>query len=66
MLAYAHYKMSCFFHMCVRACVSVSTEGGSGDPPGPGGSQRHPVPAEVHPGRKAAITLLELEGIAEL
>lgn len=34
-------------------CVAVSTEGGDSYSPGPRGSQRHPVSAEVHPGSKS-------------
>lgn len=36
-------------------CISVPVEGGGGYSPGPGGSERHPVPAEIHPGSKSTV-----------
>ncbi len=38
--------------------VSVSAEGGAGDPSGPRGAQRYPVPAEVHPGGKSSLPVM--------
>ncbi len=38
--------------------VSVSTEGGAGDPSGPRGARRYPVPAEVHPGGKSSLPVM--------
>lgn len=36
----------------VGVCVSVPIEGGGSYSSGSGGSERHPVPAEIHPGSK--------------
>ncbi len=51
------------FHWCAElltlsvllGSVSVSAEGGAGDPSGPRGAQRYPVPAEVHPGGERSL-----------
>lgn len=36
----------------VWTCILVPTEGGGSYSPGPRGSERHPVSAEIHPGSK--------------
>lgn len=36
-------------------CISVPVEGGGSYSPGPRGSERHPVPAEIHPGSKSTV-----------
>lgn len=39
----------------MSVCISVPIERGGSYSPGPRGSERHPVPAEVHPGSKYLI-----------
>lgn len=48
-----HLCWSTFSHGVVMSlCILVPTEGGGSYSPGPWGSERHPVPAEIHPGSK--------------